>query len=76
MTTDTKFGTFDPDKWNLRDAILASHKYGFGPFFGMGVSTDEKNSSRYMIKVSQVNGTIQCFYINLYSAENLYYVFL
>ncbi|XP_053402259.1 endothelin-converting enzyme homolog isoform X2 [Mercenaria mercenaria] len=58
MTSDPVSGTFDPDKWDIEDAFLLTHRYGLSSLFSMGISTDEKNSGRYMIKFEQSGLTL------------------
>ncbi|KAL4234013.1 Endothelin-converting enzyme 2 [Mactra antiquata] len=58
FTNDPESGTLDLTKWNLQDAVLLSHRLDFPTLFSMGVSTDERNSSHYMIKFEQSGLTL------------------
>ena len=57
MGSWTITGSFDTANWDLYKAMVKSHSSNHHPFLSMTVSPDEKNSSTYIIGVSEIWAT-------------------
>ncbi|KAL3853849.1 hypothetical protein ACJMK2_013149, partial [Sinanodonta woodiana] len=59
VTSGSSSGTWDAESWNLEEAVTKSYAHLFSPLFSFGVGTDEKDSSKTIIKIDQGGLTLR-----------------